>query len=307
MKKILITGAYGQIGTVLTSALREKYGTDTVLVSDLHPKEEEKGQFELLDILDDKRLREIVDQYDITEIYHLAAVLSAVGEQRPRLAWKVNMEGLLNVLEVAKDYDLRVFFPSSIAAFGGASPREMTPQDTVMQPETVYGISKIASESWCHYYYENFGVDVRSVRYPGIIGYQSLPGGGTTDYAVDIFHKAVAGNDYECFLKEDATLPMMCMGDAIRATIELMDAPAEQISVRTSYNIAAFSFSPLELATEIQKYFPDFKVTYKPDFRQKIADTWPESIDDAVARKEWNWKPGISFEAMVKSMISHLQ
>ncbi len=307
VKRILVTGAYGQIGTVLTEALREKYGVAAVLATDLHPNDAEIGAFELLDILDEKRLREIVDLYEISEIYHLAAVLSAVGEKNPRLAWKVNMEGLMNVLEVAKDNKLRVFFPSSIAAFGGASPKDMTPQDAIMQPQTVYGISKVASENWCSYYHENYGVDVRSVRYPGIIGYQSLPGGGTTDYAVEIFHKAIAGDDYACFLKEDATMPMMYMDDAIHATIELMEAPLEQLTVRTSYNIAAFSFSPLEISNEIRKYFPDFKVSYIPDFRQKIADSWPRSIDDSIACRDWNWQPKFTFQSMVKDMIEQLQ
>lgn len=302
-----MTGAYGQIGTVLTKALREKYGKDAVLASDLHPNEKEEGLFEILDILDQDRLRKIVNQYDITKIYHLAAVLSALGEKKPLLAWKVNMDGLMNVLEVAKDHQLRVFFPSSIAAFGGASPKDRTPQDTIMQPETVYGISKVASENWCNYYFKEYGVDVRSVRYPGIIGYQSLPGGGTTDYAVDIFHKAIAGDSYKCFLKEDAVLPMMFMEDAIRATIELMDAPADQISVRTSYNLAAFSFSPKELAMEIRKKYPNFEITYAPDFRQKIANSWPRSIDDSIARQDWNWKPGITVEQMVEEMIVNLK
>ena len=307
MKKILVTGAYGQIGTVLTETLRDRYGTAAVLASDLHPKESESGNFELLDILDEQRLRQLVEQYEIEEIYHLAALLSAVGEKNPRLAWKVNMEGLMNVLEVAKNYKLRVFFPSSIAAFGGASPREMTPQDAIMQPETVYGISKVASENWCNYYHDNYGVDVRSVRYPGIIGYQSLPGGGTTDYAVEIFHKALAGEDYDCFLRADATMPMMYMEDAIHATIQLMEAPANKLSVKTSYNIAAFSFSPLEITQEIQKYYPDFKVKYIPDFRQKIADSWPKTIEDSIARQDWGWQPKFTFESMVKDMLEQLR
>lgn len=307
MKKILVTGAYGQIGTVLTEALRNRYGSAAVLGTDLRSSDNELERFELLDILDEQRLRYLVEQYEITEVYHLAAVLSAVGERNPRLAWKVNMEGLMNVLEVAKDYKLRVFFPSSIAAFGGASPKEMTPQDAIMQPETVYGISKVASENWCNYYHDHYGVDVRSVRYPGIIGYQSLPGGGTTDYAVEIFHKVLAGEHYDCFLDASATMPMMYMEDAIHATIQLMEAPLDTLSVKTSYNIAAFSFSPLEITQEIQKYYPDFKVNYKPDFRQKIADSWPKTIDDSIARRDWNWKPKFTFESMVKDMIEQLK
>lgn len=305
MKKILVTGAYGQIGTVLTKTLRMKYGESAVLASDLRSKGEDN--FELLDILDGKRLIEIVEANKITEIYHLAAVLSAVGEKNPRMAWDINMEGLMNVLDVAKDNNIRVFFPSSIASFGGASPRVLTPQDAIMQPETVYGISKVASENWCNYYHANYGVDVRSIRYPGIIGYQSLPGGGTTDYAVDIFHKAINEEPYKCFLKEETTMPMMYMEDAIRATIGVMEVPAEQITVRTSYNLAAFSFSPLELTKKIQNIFPDFQVTYEPDFRQKIADSWPKSIDDSQARKDWNWQPTFTFDRMVEDMINQLE
>ena len=245
-KTILITGANGQIGTVLVEELRRRFGVDNVIATDIRPPKTQKGPFEILDVLDADRFAELIEAYKVTEVYHLAAILSAKGEQNPKLAWEVNMTGLLDVLEAARKYKFKLFFPSSIAVFGGQTPKVDTPQDAVLQPETVYGISKVAGESWCQYYYDKYGVDVRSVRYPGIIGYQSLPGGGTTDYAVDIYHYAVRREAYICFLKENARLPMMYMEDAIRATIEIMEAPVEQVRLRTSYNIAGTKFTPEE-------------------------------------------------------------
>jgi nucleoside-diphosphate-sugar epimerase len=304
---ILVSGANGQIGSVLTEALRAKYGTDSVLATDIRMGNTDHGPFELLDILDANQLSRIVRKYKVTQIYHLAAILSATGEKNPRMAWDINTNGLFNVLEVAREFKMRLFFPSSIAVFGSHTPRSHTPQETIIHPETVYGISKAAGENWCQYYYMHYDVDVRSIRYPGIIGYQSLPGGGTTDYAVDIYHKAIAGEAYECFLKEDAMLPMMYMDDAIKATLSLMDAPEEKIKVRTSYNLAAMSFTPAQVALEIQKYYPDFKIKYKPDFRQEIADTWPETIDDHQATEDWGWHPDYDLKTMTVDMIENLK
>lgn len=304
---ILVSGANGQIGSVLTEALRAKYGRDAVLATDIRMGNTDHGPFELLDILDANQLSRLVRKYKVTQIYHLAAILSATGEKNPRMAWDINTNGLFNVLEVAKEHKMKLFFPSSIAVFGSHTPRVDTPQETIIHPETVYGISKAAGENWCQYYHMHYGVDVRSVRYPGIIGYQSLPGGGTTDYAVDIYHKAIAGEDYECFLKEDAMLPMMYMDDAIKATLDLMEAPEDQVKIRTSYNLAAMSFTPAEITKEIQKFYPEFKVTYKPDFRQEIADTWPNSIDDHQASEDWGWKPSFDLSAMTEDMITNLK
>lgn len=306
-EKILVSGANGQIGSVLTEALRTKYGKEAVLATDIRMGNRDHGPFELLDILDEKQLSRLVRKYKITQIYHLAAILSATGEKHPKMAWDINTNGLFNVLEIAREYKMKLFFPSSIAVFGSHTPRSHTPQETIIHPETVYGISKAAGENWCQYYHLHYGVDIRSLRYPGIIGYQSFPGGGTTDYAVEIFHKAVSGEDYECFLKEDTMLPMMYMDDAIKATLELMEAPVEKIKVRTSYNLAAMSFTPSGIAAEIQKYYPDFKVTYQPDFRQEIANTWPETIDDRQARSDWAWKPDYDLESMTEDMIKNLK
>ncbi len=305
-ERILLTGAGGQIGTVLTQALREKFGADRVLPTDLRPPAQAPKPFEVLDVLDSERLRAIVTHFEPTQIYHLAAILSAVGERNPRRAWEINMQGLFNVLDIGRDVEARLFFPSSIAVFGRLSPKVATPQNTILQPETVYGISKVAGESWCQYYHEKYGLDVRALRYPGIISYQSLPGGGTTDYAVEIFHQAVKGEPYTCFLKADTRLPMLYMPDAIRATLELMDAPSEQIATRTGYNLAGMSFTPEEVAQEIQKHLPDFRVRYRPDFRQSIADTWPQTIDDSLARKEWGWKPQFDLPGMTEDMLRHL-
>ena len=304
---ILVTGANGQIGTVLTKALREKYGNNNVIATDIRESQAENSPFEIVNILDGERLAAVVKKYKVTQIYHLAAILSASGEKNPRRTWNINMDGLFNVLDIAKDEKLdKIFFPSSIAAFGEHTPRQNTPQFTILDPTTVYGISKTAGENWCQYYHLKYGIDVRSVRYPGVISYQSMPGGGTTDYAVDIFHKAVQGQNFECFLSENTRLPMIYMPDTIRATLELMDAPAENIKIRTSYNLAAMSFTPVEIAKEIQKHIPDFKVSYRPDFRQAIADSWTTSIIDKAARKDWGWKEEFDITKMTKDMLRHL-
>lgn len=304
---ILVTGANGQIGTVLTESLRTHFGTDNVIASDIRQPEISTGPFELLDILDKANLNRIIRKYRIGTVYHLAAILSAKAEGNPQQAWNINMEGLFNVLEAARTYRLKLFFPSSIAVFGGSTPLDQTPQYTSMEPTTVYGISKVAGENWGNYYHQKYGVDVRSVRYPGIIGYQSLPGGGTTDYAVEIYHYAVKEEQYSCFLKADARLPMMYMPDAIRATLELMQAPSEQIRVRTSYNIGAMSFTPKEIAKSIQRFYPGFKAQYNPDFRQEIAASWSSSIDDSQARTDWGWKPAFDLDAMTEDMILNLR
>lgn len=304
---ILITGANGQIGTVLTRRLQERHGIERVLATDIRKGNSPSPRFEILDALDTRALEECIQSYGITEVYHLAAILSAKGESDPLTSWRINMNSLFNVLEVARSRDLKVFFPSSIAVFGPNSQEEKTPQDTVMHPTTVYGISKVAGELWAQYYHQKFGVDVRSVRYPGIIGYESLPGGGTTDYAVEIYHQAVKKEPFTCFLNADTRLPMLYMPDAIRATIELMKAPKEQIRVRTSYNLAGMTFSPSEVVEAIRDFYPHFKVDYKPDFRQEIADSWSSSIDDSQARRDWGWQPEFDLPAMTKDMIEHLR
>jgi nucleoside-diphosphate-sugar epimerase len=306
LEKILITGANGQIGTVLAKALSERYGSESLLTTDLRPPTQALFPFESLDILDAPRLHRLIEDHRITTIYHLAAILSATGEQRPAWAWQINMDGLFHVLEAARIYGLKVFFPSSIAVFGQHVPKEATPQHVPLQPGTVYGISKVGGELWGAYYHDKYGVDVRSLRYPGIIGYESLPGGGTTDYAVEIFHEAIAAQSYTCFLAADTRLPMMYMADAIRATLMLMEAPAERIRVRTSYNLAGMSFSPAELADAIRQHIPEFQVQYAPDFRQAIAESWPASIDDTEARNDWGWQPAYDLEAMTRDMIKHL-
>ena len=306
--RTLVIGANGQIGTVLTQALRDMIGQDQVIASDLSaPAGQAPGPFETLDILDATRLGEILRQYEIKEIYHLAAILSATGEQHPKWSWEVNMGGLSHVLEAAREYRLKVFFPSSIASFGPFAERQNTPQHGPLEPTTVYGISKVAGELWSQYYFLRYGVDVRSLRYPGIISYQSMPGGGTTDYAVDIFHKAVRGEAFTCFLREDTRLPMMYMDDAVRATLMLMNAPPEQVKLRTSYNLAGMSFTPAELAAAIRKHYPRFEVAYQPDFRQAIADSWPESLDDTDARTHWGWAPEYDLAAMTAEMLLRLE
>ncbi len=304
---ILIIGAGGQIGAVLTEALRDVYGDDHVVASDLKPLENQTGPTEVLNALDGEALEAIVKKWRINQIYHLAAILSATGEKDPMWAWNINMTSLFNVLEVARQRSLnKVYYPSSIAVFGQEAHHQNTPQYEVLIPETVYGISKVAGENWANYYYRRYGVDVRSVRYPGIIGYQSMPGGGTTDYAVESYHYAIQQKNFECFLRADTRLPMLYMPDAIRGTLELMEAPANRLSVRTSYNLAGMSFTPEEVAESIRKLMPNFKISYKPDFRQAIADSWPASIDDSAARHDWNWRPEYDLDAMTKDMLHHL-
>jgi threonine 3-dehydrogenase len=306
-EQILIIGAGGQIGAVLTDALRSIYGPDRVIASDIRPLPDANGPSEVLNALDGEALNALVSKHKINQIYHLAAILSATGEKDPLWAWNINMTSLFNVLEVARSKGLhKVYYPSSIAVFGREANHYDTPQHEVLIPETVYGISKVAGENWANYYFRRYGTDVRSIRYPGIIGYQSMPGGGTTDYAVDIYHYAVRKEAFECFLRADTTLPMLYMPDAIRATIELMEASAEKIMVRTGYNLAGMSFTPAEIAASIQKVYPDFKISYKPDFRQKIADSWPASIDDSLARRHWGWKPEFDLDMMTKDMLKNL-
>ncbi|MBK8372800.1 MAG: NAD-dependent epimerase/dehydratase family protein [Saprospiraceae bacterium] len=305
--KILITGANGQIGRVLTEALRQKFGRENVLATDI-TKIEDNEPFEFLDILNSQRLYEIVEDHNITQIYHLAAILSASGEWNPLKTWNINLNGLLTVLELVREKKLdKVFFPSTIAVFGNTTPRVETPQDVPLLPSTVYGMSKSSGELWCLYYYNKFGVDVRSLRYPGIIGWQSLPAGGTTDYAVEIYHAALKNKHYECFLNADTRLPMMYMDDAIKATIDLMEADGNRLTVRYGYNLAAMSFSPEEIFQEIKKHIPEFTIDYKPDFRENIARSWTESIDDRVARKDWDWNPGFNLKTMSEDMLHHLK
>lgn len=307
--KILVTGAGGQLGAELTQGLWSLHGKENVIASDVKQPSGvlSGGIFELLDVLNKERLRQLVQQYNITQVYHLAALLSASGEKNPRFAWQLNMDGLINVLETAVETNVdKVYWPSSIAVFGPTTPKIKTPQDTIMDPTTIYGISKQAGELWCEWYYKNRGVDVRSLRYPGLIGYKTKPGGGTTDYAVDIYFKALTEKKYECFLHPDTYLPMMYMDDAVKATLELMQAPKEKIMERASYNISAMSFSPAEIAAEIKKHIPDFEITYKPDFRQTIADSWPRSINDANARIDWGWEPAFDLETMTADILKHL-
>jgi nucleoside-diphosphate-sugar epimerase len=310
-EKILVIGASGQIGVELTLALRKVYGAANVIASDLREENEllkGTGPYVAMDVMNKEMLHVQVIRQGVTQIYLLAAILSATGEKNPGLAWHLNMQGLINVLEIAKEEKLsKVYWPSSIAVFGPTSPKQNCPQHTIIEPTTVYGISKYAGEFWCNYYHLKFGVDVRSLRYPGLISYKSAPGGGTTDYAVEIFYHALEENRYTCFLKENTYLPMMYMPDAIRATIELMEAPVENISVRTSYNLSGMSFSPKEIAAEIKKQIPEFKIDYKPDYRQAIADSWPQSIDDTVARKDWGWKEEYDLPGMTKDMLQNLQ
>ena len=309
-EKILVIGASGQIGVELTLALRKMYGEANVLASDLREQNEllrGTGPYVSMDVMNKEMLHVQVIRQGITQIYHLAAILSATGEKNPHLAWNLNMQGLLNVLDIAKEEKIhKVYWPSSIAVFGPTSPKQNCPQQTIIEPTTVYGISKYAGEFWCNYFHLKYGVDVRSLRYPGLISYKSAPGGGTTDYAIEIFHEALEEKKYESFLREDTYLPMMYMPDAIRATIELMEAPKEKISIRTSYNISSMSFSPKEIAHEIKKHIPDFNISYKPDYRQAIADSWPQSIDDSVARKDWGWKEEYNLTSMTKDMLANL-
>ncbi len=305
---ILITGANGQIGTILAKSLREKFGDHAVICSDITRPAEAVGEFVMLDILNTQRIREIIGDYKVTEIYHLAAILSANGEWNPTKTWNVNFNGFLSILELTRKLKLeKLFFPSTIAVFGPTTPKVDTPQVVPMLPSTVYGMSKLAGESWCNYYHQKFGVDVRSIRYPGIIGYDSLPGGGTTDYAVEIFHAALKEGHYTCFLKPDTRLPMIYMPDAIRATLLLMEAPANNLTVRYSYNLSGMSFTPAELAKAIQVHLPHFKMNYQPDFRQDIADSWSQSINDQPARVDWQWQPHYDLQEMAKDMLHHLK
>ncbi|MGQ9641206.1 MAG: NAD-dependent epimerase/dehydratase family protein [Candidatus Bathycorpusculaceae bacterium] len=310
-KRILITGATGQIGSELTMALRDRYGGENVVAAGhkRKPSEEllESGPFEYVDVTNRESIEKIVTRYDTDTIYHLAAVLSASGEENPQLAWTVNVHSLYNVLEIAREHSLtQVFWPSSIAVFGPEAPRVNTPQNAILIPRTMYGVTKVTGELLCNYYYTRFSVDVRSVRYPGIISSETPPGGGTTDYAVEIFYEAIKRKRYTCFVMEDTVLPMMYMADCINAAIGLMEAGASKITCRTSYNVAGMSFSAGELAAEIRKYVPDFVCEFKPDFRQKIADSWPMSIDDSLARKDWGWKPTYDLATMTRDMIKKL-
>jgi nucleoside-diphosphate-sugar epimerase len=309
-ERILVIGASGQIGVELTQELRKMYGGSNVIASDLreeNPLLKGTGPYVSLDVMNKEMLHVQVIRQNITQIYLLAAILSATGEKNPHLAWSLNMQSLLNVLEIAKDENIqKVYWPSSIAVFGPTSPKINCPQQTIIEPTTVYGISKYAGEFWCNYFFQRYKVDVRSIRYPGLISYKSEPGGGTTDYAVEIFHEAIEEKTYKCFLKEDTYLPMMYMPDAIRATIELMEADAGNLSVRTSYNISGMSFSPKEIAEEIKKHIPEFTVSYEPDYRMEIAQSWPQSIDDSVAKKDWKWKPKFDLSAMANDMMKNL-
>ena len=310
-EKILVIGACGQIGVELTLALRKLYGGDYVIASDLreeNPLLHGTGPYVSLDVMNKEMLHVQIIRQNITQIYLLAAILSATGEKNPSLAWHLNTQSLLNVLEIAKDENIhKVFWPSSIAVFGPTSPKANCPQQTIIEPSTVYGISKYAGEFWCNYFYNRYQVDVRSIRYPGLISYKSQPGGGTTDYAVEIYYDAIKDKKYTCFLKEDTYLPMMYMPDAIRATIELMEAPIENIKVRTSYNLSGMSFSPKEIAEEIKKHVPEFEMAYEPDYRQPIAESWPQSIDDSAAQKDWGWKPEFTLSSMTDDMLENLK
>lgn len=310
-KNILIIGACGQIGTELSFTLREKYGNEVIIASDIREGNEDlmnSGPFELLDATDYDALEELVAYYEIDEVYLMAAMLSATAEKFPMRAWNLNMNSLFNVLNLAKEKKIsKIFWPSSIAVFGPNTPRENTPQNTIMEPSTVYGISKQAGERWCEYYHHKFGVDVRSVRYPGLISWKTMPGGGTTDYAVEIYHKALSDKAYTCFLSADTTLPMMFMNDAIRATLKLMESDIEKIKIRSSYNLAAMSFSPAEIAKSIKTHIPDFEIKYAPDSRQAIADSWPSSIDDSKAQKDWAWQTKFNLEKTTTEMLKNLK
>jgi nucleoside-diphosphate-sugar epimerase len=310
-ENILVIGAAGQIGSELVPELRKIYGNEHVFATDIkYPAEDivEGGPFQIMDVMDDKQLIHFIIRHKITQIYHLAAVLSGNAEKLPTQAWQINMNSMMNILETARMVDevKKVFWPSSIAVFGPTTPKHHTPQMTVMEPITVYGISKLAGERWCEYYFKKYGVDVRSVRYPGIISYKTEAGGGTTDYAVEIFYEAIRNKKYTSFLSENTVLPMMFMSDAINATIKLMEFPQDDISVHAGYNLAASSFSPAQLAGEIRKHIPDFKIEYEPDFRQEIADSWPDSIDDSIYRRNNSWKPEHDMKSIVKTMLNEV-
>lgn len=308
---ILILGASGQIGNELTIKLRSIYGNNAVIASDIKEGNEDmmtSGPFEIIDATDQETILKIVKKYGVTQVYLLAAMLSVTAEKMPKKGWDLNMNSLLGVLDLAKDKHIKqVYWPSSIAVFGPTTPKENTPQKTIMEPSTVYGISKLSGEFWCNYYHEKYGVDVRSIRYPGIISWKTKPGGGTTDYAIDIYFKALENGSYECYLDKDTRLPMMYMDDAVAATVQLMQAKPEDVTLRTAYNLGAIDFTPAEIALEIKKHIPNFKISYKPDFRQDIAASWPSSIDDTAARKDWNWKPIFNLETMTKEMLKSIK
>ena len=310
MSKIIVLGSCGQIGTELVCALRKKYGENEVVAADIKdecPPIISNGTYVKMDIIHRDIIREYIISNKIQEVYLLAALLSATAERKPDFAWKLNMEGLFTILDLAKEgYVKKIFWPSSIAVFGPTTPMNNTPQYTIMEPTTVYGISKQAGERWCEYYFNKFNIDVRSIRYPGLISYKSLPGGGTTDYAVDIFYKAKEGVPFSCFLNENTALPMMYMDDAIKATIDLMDAPAEKVKIRSSYNLGGISFTPKELSQEIKLVVPNFEISYDPDFRQAIADSWPNSIDDSHAQNDWGWKHKYDLKSIVKVMLENV-
>lgn len=309
MAKILLTGACGQLGSELTTKLRSIYGTDEVVASDIREPEGKvaDGPFEFIDVMKKDKLADVIESYEIDQVYHLAALLSAKAEKNISLGWELNVNGLLNVLELAREKSLKkIFWPSSIAVFGPDAPKKNTPQNTPLNPTTVYGISKMAGEQWCSYYHQNFGVDVRSLRYPGLIGYKSLPGGGTTDYAVDIHFKALQNEPFSCFLKGDSHLPMMYMEDAVEATIRLMQVDENKIEIRTSYNLAGVSFTPAEIAEVIKSHIPDFEIRYEPDYRQKIAESWPDSIDDSPARQQWGWEHQYDLVNIVADMLKNI-
>ncbi|WP_027077161.1 NAD-dependent epimerase/dehydratase family protein [Maribacter antarcticus] len=310
-KYILIIGACGQIGTELTFALREKYGKDNVVASDIREGTDnlmQSGPFEILDATDYDALEELIAYYEISEVYLMAAMLSATAEKFPMRAWNLNMNSLFNVLNLGKEKKIdKIFWPSSIAVFGPNTPKENTPQNTIMEPSTVYGISKQSGERWCEYYFNKYDVDVRSIRYPGLISWKTMPGGGTTDYAVEIYHKALSEGSYACFLKKDTALPMMFMDDAIKATIQLMEADDDAVKIRSSYNLAGMSFTPKEMAESVKKQLPSFQISYAPDFRQAIADSWPSSIDDVEAQQDWNWKAEFNLERTTQVMLENLK
>jgi len=306
--RILVIGACGQVGTELVEELASRFGKDRVIASDIRAEASFDVPYIQLDVMDRERVREVVVDNNVTEVYHLAALLSATAEQNPEFGWKLNMDGLFSILDLGKEGILKkIFWPSSIAVFGPTTPRHNTPQRTIIEPTTVYGISKFAGERWCEYYHARWGVDVRSVRYPGLIGHKSLPGGGTTDYAVDIFHQALKQGSYECFLSAQTALPMMYMSDAVKATIDIMQVPSEQVKIRSSYNISAMSFDPAGVAAEIEKHLPDFNISYAPDFRQAIANNWPASIDDVEARADWGWQHTYDLPLMVDDMLKNLR
>ncbi len=312
IKKILVTGAAGQIGSELTLCLRKKYGSENVLATDIkrdiHPKLARSGPYAMLDVTNRLVIKEIIKKHSIDVIYHMSAILSALGEMDPQLAWNVNINGTYNILEAAREFNLsRIFIPSSIAVFGPEVPKEKTPQEPVLKPKTIYGISKVTGELLCDYYVQRFGMDIRGCRYPGIISYEALPGGGTTDYAVAIFYEAVRDKKYTCYVKKDTMLPMMYMPDCLKATIQLMEADFSKLIHHADFNISGMTFSVEELANEIKKRIPEFKIEYKPDYRQKIAESWPQSIDDSAAQKEWGWKPAYDLALMTKDMLAHLQ